>query len=166
MQRDFAHSVRGWMSLFVFLLTGAAWISPAQSVKDETNDVAALRVEVRQLALELLECRAELVQWKVHLINAELLQVQAERQRIAGERQLIEREIGDLTQAPTSGHGGEDEGRREELNMVHLPTLVASERAATMREEKLTAALGAENARMTEIQKQVQRLAGQPTNPR
>ena len=83
MQRDFAHSVRGWMSLFVFLLTGAAWISPAQSVKDETNDVAALRVEVRQLALELLECRAELVQWKVHLINAELLQVQAERQRIA-----------------------------------------------------------------------------------
>jgi hypothetical protein len=166
MQRDFAQSVRGWIGLFLFLLIGAAWIGSAQSVKDEINDVGALRAEVRRLALELLECRAELVQWKVHVINAEVVQVQAERQRLTGERQLIEREIGDLNPVPTSGSGAEDEDRREELNTVHLPTLLENERAVIKREETLTAALGAENARMTEIQKQAQRLAGQSTSPR
>ena len=166
MQRDFAQRARGRIGLSLLLLTGAAWIGSAQSVKDEINDVGALRAEVRRLALELLDCRAELVQWKVHVINAELAQVQAERQRLTGERQLIEREIGDLNPAPTSGSSAEDEGRREELNTVHLPTLLESERAVIKREESLTAALGVENARMTEIQKQAQRLAGQSTSPR
>jgi hypothetical protein len=161
MQLNFVSSARGWGRLFLCLLTGAAWIASAQPVKDEATDVAALRAEVQRLALELLQYRAELVQWKMHTISAELQQVQAERQRLAGERQVIEREIGDLNQTSANGSGAEDEGRREELNNVQLPALLASERAATMREATLAAALGSETARMTGIQKQMQHLAVQ-----
>jgi len=162
MQMNFIPGARGCMCLLLCLLMGARWIASAQSVKDDRTDVAELRVEVQRLALELLQYQAELIQWKMHWISAELQQVQAERQRLAGERHLVEREIGDLNQASANGPGAEDEGRREELNTVQLPALMASERAATTREAALAAALGAESARITEVKKRMQRLAAQP----
>ena len=48
----------------------------------------------------------------------------------------------------------------------YLPALLETERAASQREASLTAALGAENARMTEMRKQAERLTAQPANPR
>lgn len=165
MQWNSVQSARSWVRLFLCLLTLAAWIASAQSVKDEADDIAALRAAVQRLASELLQYRAELIQWKIDSISAELHHVQAERQRLTGERQLIEREIGELNQASTNGPAAEDEGRREELKTVQLPAILDTERAATMREATLVAAFGAESARLTEIQKQVQRLAVQaPTH--
>jgi hypothetical protein len=161
MQWNLVQNARSWVRLFLCFLTGAAWIASAQSVKNDATDVAELRAEVQRLALELLKYRAELIQWKMDSIRAELQHVQAERQRLTGERQVIEREIGELNQVSTNGPGGEDELRREELRTVQLPTILDRERAATMREATLAAAFGAESARMTEIQKQAQRLAVQ-----
>ena len=166
MQQDFVKGSKGIAGAILLALIGVTWTGSAQSVRDEASDVGALRAEVRRLALEVLDCRAELVQWKVQVISSELAQVQAERQRITGDRQLIEREIGDLGQGSANGASGEDEGRREELNTAHLPALLETERAASQREASLTAALGAENARMTEMRKQAERLTAQPANPR
>ena len=164
MQLNSVQSARSCVRLFLCLVAGAAGIVSAQSVKDEADDVAALRAAVQRLASELLQYRAELIQWKIDSISAELHHVQAERQRLTGERQVIEREIGELNQASTNGHGAEEE-RREELRTVQLPTIMDSERAATVREATLVAAFGAERARLSEIQKQVQRLAVQaPTH--
>ena len=163
MKLNSIQNARGWASLLLCLLAVGGWTASAQSVsaqpaKDESADVAALRAEVQQLASDLLQCRAELAQWKINSIRAELQQVQTERQHLAGERQMIEREIGALNQASTNGPGAEDGDRREELNTVQLPALLARERAATMRETALAAALGSESARMAEIQKHLQRL--------
>ena len=166
MQKNVVQSLSGWMGMCLCLFAGAAAIASAQPVKDETAEVALLRAEVQRLAVELLEYRAELVQWKMHIINTELLQVQAERQRLTGERQLIEREIGGLVPAATSNAGTDDEGRREDLHSVQLPALLSGERAAILREETLNAALSAENARLTEIQKQLQRWKGQTASKR
>jgi hypothetical protein len=149
-------SPRALAPLFLCLMTGAVWIAPAQTVRDESADVAALRAEVHRLASELLQYRADLIEWKMQTIRAHLQQVQAERQRLAGERQIMEREIGELSQG-SSGSG--DEERREELNTVQLPALLTSERAASEREALLAAALGAETARMNGIHKQAERLA-------
>jgi hypothetical protein len=162
MQLNHCQSARTSLRLFLCFLTAATWAASAQSVKDETTDVAVLRSEVQRLALELLRHRAEFIQWKMHWMRAELQQVQAERQRLTGERQSIEREIGELNHASTNSPGGENEDRKEELNGVQVPALLAGERAATTRESVLTAALSAENAQISEIQKQMERLATQP----
>lgn len=159
MQWNSVQMARSGVLLFLCLVTGAAGIVPAQSGNGEAADIAALRAEVQRLALELLRYRAELTQWKMDSIGAELQHVQAERQRLTGERQMIEREIGELNQASTNGPGAEDEARREELKSVQLPLLVDRERAATVRESTLVAVFGTESARLTEIQKRVQRLA-------
>jgi hypothetical protein len=157
MQWNSVQIARSGAPLFFCLVTGAAGIVPAQSAKGEAADITALRAEVQRLALELLQYRAELIQWKMDSIGAELQHVQAERQHLTGERQVIEREIGELNQASTNGIGTEEE-RREELRTVQLPTIMDRERAVTVREATLVAAFGAERARLSEIQKQVQRL--------
>lgn len=158
MPLNYFHRAPGRRRLLACLLMGAgACIAPAQSVKAEPNDAAALRAEVQRLALEVLQVRAELIQWKMDSIRAELQRVQAERQRVAGERRLIEREIGHLDQAATKGPGAEDQARREELNDVQLREMLATERTTAAREATLIAALSAESARMNEIQKQVER---------
>jgi hypothetical protein len=162
MQVNLVRILRVWVSLFLCLLTGASGIASAQSAKEGPSDVAMLRAEVQRLTLELLRYRAEFIQWKMNSTSMELQQVQAERQRLIRERQLIEREIGDLNQFSADGPGGEDEGRREELKGIQLPAILELERTTTTREGTLVAALGAESARLTEIQKQVQRLTAQP----
>jgi hypothetical protein len=159
MRLNLVRSTRNRLAVFLCVLTGAAWIASAQSA--EATDVAALRAEVQRLALELLKYRAELTQWKMHFMSAELQHVRAERQRINSERQLVEREIGELNQASANGAGAEDEERKQELNNILLPTLLASEQAANAREATLSAALSAESAQMTEIQKRAERLAAQ-----
>jgi hypothetical protein len=158
MKRNFVQSARGRVGLFLCVLTGAAWIAPAQPVKSEAADVAVLRAELRRLALELLQHRAEFIQWKMHWVSAQLQQAQAERQRLGGERQAIEREIGELNLALTRAPGAEDDSRREELKGVRLPALEASERAAATREATWLGALSAANAQLTEIQKQAEHL--------
>ena len=155
-------SARARAVLFLCLLTGAGWIAPAQSVKGEATGVAALRAEVQRLALELLQYRAELIEWKMQSMSAELQRVRAERQRLSSERQLIEREIGELHQASADGAGAEEEERKQELHNIQLPALLASERAVNAREAMLSAALSAESAQMTEIQKRAERLVTQP----
>jgi hypothetical protein len=150
----------GMAGMFLCLLTGAACIAPAQT--NEVTATAALRDEVQKLKRELLLHRAELIVWKMQSIAAELRQVQSERQRLSSERQLIEREIGELNLASTNEPGSEDEGRREELNTVQLPALLAGERAATVRETTLAGALGAESTRMAEVRKQLQPMAPEP----
>ena len=159
MRFNFFHTASGGIRLLLCLLAGAAWA--AEPVKDEPADITALRAEVRRLAGELLEHRAEFTQWKIQWMNVELQHIQAERQRLINDRQVIEREIGELNQASTNGPGGEDDGRKEELNTIQLPAVMARERATGVRESALASAISGENARMAEIQKQIQRLAAQ-----
>jgi hypothetical protein len=160
MSLNFAPSARASLSLLLCLLTGAAGIASSQSVKEEPTDVAALRAEVQRLAVDLLQHRAEFIQWRMLWIRTELQQVQSERQRLSGERQSMEREIGALNQSSANGTNGDDE-RKEELNSVQVPALLASERAAATREATLVAALNAESSQLAQIQKQVQRLTPQ-----
>ena len=157
MQSNWLRIARSHGALLLCLLIGSGGIVPAQT-RENSQETAALRAEVRKLALELLQLRAEFIQWRIQSIGAELQQVQAERHRLAAERQLIEREIGDLSQVSANGPGGEDEGRRDELKTAQLPAIWESERAATARETVLTTALGAETARFAEIHKHRQRL--------
>jgi len=159
MRTNFLRSAQSWTRLLLCLLAAAAGFAQSQPVKDEASEVVVLRAGVQRLALELLQHRAEFLQWKMQSMSSELTQVQAERHRLAAERQRIEREIGDLNQTSTNGPGGEDEDRREELKSIQLPALWESERAAATRETTLATALGAENARIIDIQKQLQRLA-------
>jgi hypothetical protein len=161
MQLNLIRRVRGRFGLLLCILTGAVWIASAQPVKEEISDVAALRAEVQRLALQLLQYRAELIQWKMHSFSAELEHVRAERQRLNSERQLIEREIGELNQTSANGAGAEDEERRQELNNVQLPALLASEGAVNAREAMLSSALSTESAQMTDVQEQAERLATQ-----
>jgi hypothetical protein len=147
--------------LLLSLVVGSARVSAAQSTPGERSDVAALRAEVQRLERELLAYRAEVLEWKMHSITAELREVQSERQRLAGDRQTIEREIGELNLASTHGPGSEDEGRKEELSRVHLPAVLAGERAVSSREATLAAALSVEDARMAEIRRRLQRMPPQ-----
>lgn len=167
MKLNFAQSFRASVRLHVCLLTAIASIASAQTAgKVEEPEVAALRAEVRRLSLELLQHRLEFAEWKTTRIQTELQQVQAERQRLSAERQLIEKEIGELNQAQISGPGGEDEERKEELNTVQGPALLAGERAAIARETQLVAALAAETGQITEIRKRIQHLLALTLAPR
>ena len=148
--------------LLLGLSIGTSWNAPAQTGKSDVNEVASLRAEVQSLSRELLQYRAELIEWKMQSLSAELRQVQAERQRLGSERQLVEREIGELNLASTNNPGAEDEGRREDLANVQMPALLARETAARAREGTLASALSAENARITEIRQQLQRLTPAP----
>ena len=163
MRRNFFHTASSGIRLLLCLLAAAAWA--AEPVKDEPADIKTLRAEVRRLAAELLEHRAEFIQWKMEWMSGELQHIQAERQRLINERQVIEREIGELNQASTNGPGAEDDGRKEELNTIQLPAVMARERAAGVRESALASAISGENARMADIQKQLQRLGGQAARP-
>lgn len=95
----------------------------------------------------------------------QLQQVQAERQRLSMERQTVEREIGELNQHMPNERGSEEEERREELNSIQLPALLERARSAGMRESALVAELSRDGARLAEIQKQLQRLAGTAAAP-
>ena len=151
--------MRQQAGLLLCLMAGAAEVRAAPG-GDAASDVANLRAEVQRLRKELLQYRAEVVEWKLHAINTELQSVRVERQRLGSERELVEREIGELNQASTNAPGMEDEGRREELSTARLPALLASERAAIVREAALVTAFNAESARMEEIRKRLHDLTG------
>jgi hypothetical protein len=142
--------------LALCLLMGTAAILSAQSVKEESSEVAELRTAVQKLRLELLQHRSDFIQWKMHWIGAELQQVRAERQRLSAERRVIEQEIAELNRfSIANSGGGENESRKEELSNARLPVIDAGERAAVERESTLVAALGTESAQMTAIQQQL-----------
>ena len=156
-------NARTLFPVFVLVATGGLSMSRAQPLPAASGDVAALRAEVHRLGSELLQVRAELTQWKIESLNAYVQHARAERQRLASERQMMEREIGDLSEGSANTAGSNENERREQLKDVQLPSLLASERAASERESQLAAMLGNETERLNVIRKQLERHAGGAT---